>query len=102
MFSAIAAGIALQFSPIYRGLTFQFKVYAPLPHQTTAMHTDSLPSFLQMSGMTIGSMIEADKRLRVHEVAMRKHKQLARDAAIWERYQQEYLGKSSEDIDNTK
>lgn len=28
-FSAIAAAVAFNFSPIYRGLTFQFKVYVP-------------------------------------------------------------------------
>ena len=39
-------------SPIYRGLTIQFKV------------------FLQMSGMTMGGMIEADRRLRAYEWKM--------------------------------
>ncbi|KAI9878734.1 MAG: hypothetical protein M1830_010640 [Pleopsidium flavum] len=62
-----AAGYLL--SPIYRGLTVQFKV------------------FLQMSGMTIGSMIEADRRLRDYEVTVRRNKRLARDAAVWDRYE---------------
>ncbi|MCJ1363257.1 hypothetical protein MMC16_002364 [Acarospora aff. strigata] len=65
-----AAGYLL--SPIYRGLTVQFKV------------------FLQMSGMTIGSMIEADRRLRVYEATVRRNKKLARDAAVWERYEALY------------
>lgn len=39
-----------------------------------------------MSGMAIGSMIEADKRLRQHEKNVRAHKQLARDAAVWNSY----------------
>ncbi|WPG97461.1 Hypothetical protein R9X50_00023700 [Acrodontium crateriforme] len=71
-FSAVAAGVAFMYSPIYRGLTFQFKV------------------FIQMSGMTLGSMIEADRRLRSHELAVRRHKALARDAEIWKRYQQDH------------
>ena len=43
-----------------------------------------------MSGMAAGSMIEADKRLREHEVSMRKHKRVARDAEVWRRYEQDY------------
>ena len=43
--------------------------------------------FLQMSGMTVGSMIEADRRLREYEVTVRRNKKLARDAAVWERYE---------------
>ncbi|KAI9811002.1 MAG: hypothetical protein M1827_005734 [Pycnora praestabilis] len=62
-----AAGFA--FSPVYRGLTVQFKV------------------FLQMSGMTVGSMIEADRRLRDYEVIVRRNKRLARDQAVWDRYE---------------
>lgn len=46
-----------------------------------------------MSGMTAGSMIEADKRLRAHEVLVRNQKKIARDAAVWRRYEEEYLGK---------
>ncbi len=40
-----------------------------------------------MSGMTIGSMIEADRRLRDYEVTVRRNKRLARDAAVWDRYE---------------
>ncbi|GAB7360263.1 hypothetical protein MBLNU230_g8023t1 [Neophaeotheca triangularis] len=75
IFSAAAAGLGLAFSPVYRGLTFQFKV------------------FLQMSGMTLGSMVEADKRLRSHEIHVRHQKKLARDAEVWRRYEADYLGK---------
>ncbi|KAK3717788.1 hypothetical protein LTR37_005559 [Vermiconidia calcicola] len=72
--------------------------------------------------MTIGSMIEADRRLRTHEVVMRKYvlesvrlskyllifvlrnsrKRLERDAEVWRRYEQDYLGNTSENLDNTK
>lgn len=40
-----------------------------------------------MSGMTIGSMIEADRRLREYEATVRRNKKLARDAAVWDRYE---------------
>ena len=43
-----------------------------------------------MSGMTVGSMIEADRRLREFEVTVRRNKKLARDAAVWERYERLY------------
>nr|POE65138.1 hypothetical protein CFP56_34806 [Quercus suber] len=43
-----------------------------------------------MSGMTLGSMIEADQRLRMHEVQVRGRKKLARDAEVWRQYQQDF------------
>lgn len=43
-----------------------------------------------MSGMTLGSMIEADRRLRQHEVEVRKAKKVARDAEVWRRYEMEF------------
>ena len=43
-----------------------------------------------MSGMTLGSMIEADRRLREHEVKVRQYKKLQRDAAVWQKYEQEF------------
>lgn len=43
-----------------------------------------------MSGMVIGSMIEADNRLRAHEIQVRKAKKLARDAEVWRRYEMEF------------
>lgn len=46
-------------SPIYKGLTIQFKV------------------FLLMSGMVVGGAIEGDRRMRAFEVNMRKEKRLA-------------------------
>ncbi|KAK3673676.1 hypothetical protein LTR78_006581 [Recurvomyces mirabilis] len=75
LFSAAAGGLGFALSPLYRGLTFQFKV------------------FLQMSGMTLGSMIEADKRLREHEVVVRRQKVMRRDAEVWKRYEAEFLDK---------
>ncbi|MCJ1318370.1 hypothetical protein MMC15_003698 [Xylographa vitiligo] len=52
------AGLAL--SPVYRALTLQFKL------------------FLQMSGMTLGGMVEADRRLRGYEAVVRRRKRVER------------------------
>ncbi|KAK7534361.1 uncharacterized protein J3D65DRAFT_483392 [Phyllosticta citribraziliensis] len=72
IYSAILAGAGWAFSPIYRNLTVQFKV------------------FLQMSGMIFGSMIEADRRLIQHEQVMRAQKRLVRDAEMWRHYEEEF------------
>jgi hypothetical protein len=55
-----------------------------------------------MSGMTIGSMIEADRRLRTHELSMRMHKRIARDAEVWRRYEEDHQERESQDVDNSK
>ncbi|KAI9714778.1 MAG: hypothetical protein M1820_000067 [Bogoriella megaspora] len=65
------------FSPVYRGLTFQFKV------------------FIQMSGMVIGSMIEADHRLRAYEVQVRRRKRMMKDAETWRRFEEEFEEKGT-------
>ncbi|KAF2095238.1 hypothetical protein NA57DRAFT_79727 [Rhizodiscina lignyota] len=72
IYSGLVGAAAYFYSPIYRGLTIQFKV------------------FLQMSGMCIGSMIEADQRLRLYETQVRRQKRLQRDAAVWQRYEAEF------------
>ncbi|KAF2446123.1 hypothetical protein P171DRAFT_471737 [Karstenula rhodostoma CBS 690.94] len=71
-FAAVAAGVAYAFSPIYRGLTIQFKVY------------------IQMSGMILGSMIEADKRMIAYEHHVRHQKRLRRDMEVWRRYEEDF------------
>lgn len=43
--------------------------------------------------MTLGSMIEADKRLREHEHLVRRQKRFARDAAVWQRYEDDVGGR---------
>ncbi|KAF2087590.1 hypothetical protein K490DRAFT_65421 [Saccharata proteae CBS 121410] len=70
--TAILAGAGYAFSPVYRGLTVQFKV------------------FLQMSGMILGSMVEADRRLVAHEQFVRRQKRLVRDTAVWRRFEEDY------------
>ncbi|MCJ1483475.1 hypothetical protein MMC06_003642 [Schaereria dolodes] len=57
-------------SPIYRSLTIQFKV------------------FLLMSGMTVGSMIEADRRLRAYEITVRAQKRMKRDEGAWKAFEE--------------
>ncbi|KAH0289057.1 hypothetical protein M436DRAFT_84070 [Aureobasidium namibiae CBS 147.97] len=72
IYSAVAAGIAYVYSPVYRGLTIQFKV------------------FLQMSGMIFGGVVEADERLRIYGDYSRRQKIMARDAAVWRKYEEEF------------
>lgn len=43
-----------------------------------------------MSGMTLGSIIEADKRLIAHGKLMRLRKKELRDAEVWRRYEEDY------------
>lgn len=42
-----------------------------------------------MSGMTFGGMIEADRRLRVHEALVRRNNKIQKDAAVWRSYENE-------------
>lgn len=43
-----------------------------------------------MSSMTLGSMVEADKRLRHHEAFIRHNNRLKRDAAVWRAYEADF------------
>ncbi|KAI1327811.1 hypothetical protein F5Y16DRAFT_185790 [Xylariaceae sp. FL0255] len=70
--SAVLAGLGWCFSPVYRGLTVQFKAY------------------LQMSGMLLGGMIEADASMRRYEHQVRIQRRIARDRAMWENYEQDF------------
>lgn len=49
-----------------------------------------------MSGMVLGSMIEADSRLRAYEARMRVQRRLQREQAYWEKFEREY-GKDDDD-----
>ena len=60
------------FSPIYRNLTIQFKVY------------------IQLSGMTLGGWIEADRRLRSYEfqaLNARRKEKLREDEKVWKKWE---------------
>ncbi|KJZ74216.1 hypothetical protein HIM_06447 [Hirsutella minnesotensis 3608] len=74
--AAVLGAIGYAWSPIYRATTIQFKVY------------------IQMSGMVLGGMIDADWRLRQYEYQMRVQRRLLRDQAKWDRYEQEFSEKS--------
>ncbi|KAI1084249.1 hypothetical protein F5B20DRAFT_524162 [Whalleya microplaca] len=71
--SAVLGGVGWVFSPLYRGLTIQFKVY------------------LQMSGMIVGSMIEADYRMRQYEQHVRMQRRIAHNRAMWGEYEKEIM-----------
>ncbi|WQF79787.1 Putative respiratory complex factor Rcf3 [Colletotrichum destructivum] len=71
--AAVLGAFAWRFSPLYKGLTIQFKIY------------------MQMSAMVLGSMLEADNRLREYEARVRIQKRMLRDKAKWERFEQEFL-----------
>lgn len=43
-----------------------------------------------MSGMVVGSMIEADRRLRLYEAQIRLQKRQRIDRAAWENYEREF------------
>ncbi len=43
-----------------------------------------------MSGMILGSMIEADSRMRQYENQVRMQRRIARDRAVWEKFEQDY------------
>ncbi|KAI1123296.1 hypothetical protein F5Y10DRAFT_55707 [Nemania abortiva] len=64
--AAFLGGLGYAMSPIYRGLTVQFKVY------------------LQMSSMILGGMIGADSRMRRYEQHIRTQRMIARDMAMWQ------------------
>ncbi|OLN85008.1 hypothetical protein CCHL11_03935 [Colletotrichum chlorophyti] len=71
--AAVLGAFAYKLSPLYKGLTIQFKIY------------------IQMSAMVLGSMLEADHRLREYEARVRLQKRILRDRARWERFEQEFL-----------
>lgn len=43
-----------------------------------------------MSGMIFGGVVEADERLRIYGDYSRRQKIMARDAAVWRKYEEEF------------
>ena len=82
------------YSPVYRGLTVQFRMYAasPIPWHGVLFKRLrlSLNRFLAMSAMVLGGFIEGDKRMVAYEKMMRHNNRIRRDAAIWRAYEEEY------------
>jgi len=60
------------------------------------MGIDISNRYIQMSGMVLGSMMEADHRLREFESQMRLRKRLMRDQAMWQSFEEQY-GKDEDD-----
>lgn len=97
-FTAVAGGVGYAVSPIYRGLTIQFKMYVTsdsIKYPAFAVilhHISSLTSssYIQMSGMILGSMIEADKRMIAYEHHVRHQKRIRRDMEVWRRYEEDF------------
>jgi hypothetical protein len=48
-----------------------------------------------MSGMILGGMIGADKRMIAFEHRIRHQKRIARDVEVWRRYEQDYEEKGT-------
>lgn len=43
--------------------------------------------YIQTSGMTLGGMIGADRRLREYELRSRREKKRTQDEAVWKRWE---------------
>jgi hypothetical protein len=48
-----------------------------------------------MSGMILGSMIEADKRIIAYEHRVRHQKRMAADMQLWRHYEEEFEKKGT-------
>ncbi|KAI5198720.1 hypothetical protein E4T38_07371 [Aureobasidium subglaciale] len=65
-------------------------LFTNIPWFDYTIQSVSAYPFLQMSGMIFGSVIEADERLRIYGERSRRQKVMARDAAVWRRYEEEF------------
>ena len=65
-------------------------------HEPVQLLTKISRRYVQMSGMVLGSMIDADAHLRQYEHRMRIQRRYMRDQARWERYEQEINSKGGE------
>lgn len=54
--------------------------------------------YIQISGMMLGAMLEADSRLRTYETRMRREKKRLADEAVWRRWE----GLVEEDVERRK
>ncbi|EKD14893.1 imidazoleglycerol-phosphate dehydratase [Drepanopeziza brunnea f. sp. 'multigermtubi' MB_m1] len=93
-FSAILGGVGWRISPIYKGLTIQFKVCqvgnirTQLGRMWNVKWKANCVSMLK--GMILGACLEADQRVREYEAKVRMHKRMVRDRAVWESYEKEF------------
>ncbi|KAK6584380.1 hypothetical protein PZA11_002604 [Diplocarpon coronariae] len=70
--AVLLGGVGYRISPIYRGLTIQFKVLT------------------LMQGMILGACLEADHRVREYHTKVRLHNRMLRDKAVWESYEKDF------------
>lgn len=69
------------------------------------LHTNPYPNphyiltpykrYIQMSGMILGGMLEADKRMVNYQHRVRYQKKIARDMEIWRRYEDAFEEKGT-------
>ena len=63
--------------------TLHLKPHLVLPY--TNPHTQH--RYIQLSGMTLGGWIEADRRLRAYEFRSRREKKRQNDEAVWKHWE---------------
>lgn len=59
-------------------------------------HADVYVSYIQMSGMIMGGMIEADHRLRQYEEQIKLQQKMMRQREKWQRYGEEFASHPKE------
>ncbi|KAF8865963.1 hypothetical protein BDZ45DRAFT_380226 [Acephala macrosclerotiorum] len=87
-FAALLGGVGYGISPIYRGLTIQFKVFLQMSGNFVSSYLKSIE--LMCPGMILGGCLEADHRIREYEAKLRIQKRILRDRAAWDSYEKEY------------
>lgn len=87
--AAVLGAVGYKVSPIYRGTTIQFKVYV-IPNQLPYVLNSNPSRYLQMSGMVLGGMIEADWRLRQFEQQVRMQRRVQRERDRWDQIEEEF------------
>ena len=83
----MAGSCAYMFSPVFRCLTVQFKVYVSSVLQTLPFLI--MPRFLQLAPMVMGGMIEADRRMVAHELLVRQRKRIEKDRTWKQDYEKQ-------------
>lgn len=63
----------------------------PIESCTSAVECSRDSSYIQMSGMVLGGMVEADWRLRQYEYQMRMQRRWQKEKAKWDRYEEEFI-----------
>ena len=65
--------------------------YLKLDHS----NVDRTCRYIQMSAMIFGGMIEADARMVRYHQAVRSHKKMQSDMAVWRAYENEFEGRGT-------